>query len=92
MFAHWEEHAADGLSNNFELGLEVCFLQHTTWVCKLDNHVRPCQILLRCLKKSLLTKSKDFFISCVMERSCEMQELPGKKPDWHSVNNLFSRK
>ena len=26
-------------------------------------------------------QSKDLHISCVMERSCEMQESPGKKPD-----------
>ena len=26
-------------------------------------------------------QSKDLYISCVMERSCEMQESPVKKPD-----------
>ena len=42
-------------------------------------------------KKVLVTlteglQSKDLYISCVIERSCEMQESSGKKPDWHSVN------
>ena len=97
MFVHWVEHVAGGLSNNSELGLEVCFLHHMTWVCKLNHHVRPCKRLLRCLKKVPLIsneglQSKDLYISCVMERSCEMEELPGKKPGWHEVNNLFSRK
>ena len=43
--ARWEEHVTDGLSNNFKLGLEVCFLHHTNWVCKLNHHARPCQSL-----------------------------------------------
>ena len=43
--ARWEEHVTDGLSNNFKLGLEVCFLHHTNWVCKLNHHARPCQRL-----------------------------------------------
>ena len=69
MFAHWKEHVADGLSNNFELGLEVCFLQHTTWVCKLNDHVRPCQMLLRCLKSPSyidwrVTIERFFYLVC----------------------------
>ena len=91
-FSHWEEHVVDGLSNNFEFGLEVCFLHHTIWVCKLNNHARPCQRLLRCLKKVPLTTtegllSKDLYISCVMEKSCEVQESPSEKPNWYSVKN-----
>ena len=43
--ARWEEHVTDGLSNNFKLGLEVCFLHHTNWVCKLNHHARPFQRL-----------------------------------------------
>ena len=43
--ARWEEHVTDGLSNNFKLGLEVCFLHHTNWVCKLNHNARPCQRL-----------------------------------------------
>ena len=35
-------------------------------------------------------QSKDLYISCIMKRSCAMQESPGKKLDL--VNNLFSRK
>ena len=60
MFAHWVEQAVDGLSDNFELGLEVCFLRHTAWVCKSNHHARPCQMLLRYLKKSLLHRLKGY--------------------------------
>ena len=34
-------------------------------------------------------QSKDLYISCEMQRSCEMQESPGKKPDWHSKKIIF---
>ena len=33
-------------------------------------------------------QSKDLYILCVMERSCEMQESPSKTPDWHSITRL----
>ena len=31
--------------------------------------------------------SNDFYISCIILKSCEVQELPGRKPDWQTVKS-----
>ena len=55
-----------------------------------------CEILSKALeisKKTALTcndESKDDWISCIMNKNRDTQESAGKKPEWHSVNSLFS--
>lgn len=34
----------------------------------------------------------NLWISWVIDSSCDTHELPGIKPDWYSVNSLFSMK
>ena len=37
-------------------------------------------------------QSNDDWVSCTMERSWDIHESPGMKPDWHLVNKSLSWK
>ena len=36
--------------------------------------------------------ASDFCILCIILQCCEVQESPGRKPDWQIVKSLFSIK
>ena len=36
--------------------------------------------------------SNDFCISCIILKSCQVQESPGRKPDWQTIKSSFSIK